>query len=147
MTRFIDIDIFFLMFQMNSELNMDMNFPKEEKGAFDGFCKAQLAKPPDRYCQQFTTNPSSLSYSDKKHMYVSPYTNVLQNGSDPILTVILSQTSSQNQNQFDSCLRKSPSLLLDNENSLFEEISPANWSMEEDLLVDSDLLGEFDTSI
>ncbi|XP_077297759.1 uncharacterized protein LOC143919358 [Arctopsyche grandis] len=132
---------------MNSELNMDINFPKEEKGVFDGFSKAQLAKPPDRYCQRFPTNATSLSYSDKKNVYVSPYTNVLQNGSDPLLTVILSQNSSQNRNQYDSCLRKSPSLLLDNENSLFEEISPANWSMEEDLLVDSDLLGEFNTSI
>lgn len=144
-----------MVFQINSEpALMDI------KEKMDTYCKVPS---PDIFCQQFSNSPDKPSvvpqkfykgdfnYSkniapisrNKKYAYVSPYTNVLQNGSDPILTVILSQNSNHNQN---SVVRKSPTVLLDTDNNFFGELPNDSW-VEEGFLNESDLLGEFDTPI
>lgn len=78
--------------------------------------------------------------------YMAAYSNVLQNGSDPILTVVFNQNSNKSGK---IPLRKSSgSLILDPDSSLFEEMSSDNWDMKEDsLLEEPDLLGEFDAPI
>lgn len=142
------------MFQMEDTTMVDI------KEKMDTYCKVPS---PNIFCQQYSNNPDKpliapqkynkgdFNYSkniapmlpNKKYAYVSPYTNVLQNGSDPILTVILSQNSNHAQN---CVVRKSPAALLDTDNNFFEELPNDSW-VEENFLNESDLLGEFDTPI